>query len=119
MAGQNWRLDSFQTTERSDTMEEPVQFETEASNVNARLFKSAATNKQGAESEELKLLLQLAQKYGYIITEQSTAEKQAKEISEKQPVVDETTTGKGINACDNATQISVVPSDETQNENKR
>ena len=118
-AGQNWRLDSLHTTERSDTMEEPLQLETEASNVTARLLKSAATNKQGAESEELKLLLQLAQKYGYVITEQSEAEKQAKELSEKQPVFDEKTTGKGMDACDNATQISVAPSDETQNENKR
>ena len=119
MAGENWRLDSLYMTEQSDTMEEPVQYDTEASNANARLLKRVATNKQGAESEELKLLLQLAQKYGYVVTEQSAMKKDAREISEKNIVDDATTTGKGINASDNTVQISVAPSNETRDESKR
>lgn len=105
-------------TERSDTMGEPVQYQTEASNLHERFLASAATNQQGAESEELKLLLQLAQKYGYVITEQSEAQKHGGEILEKQLTDDEATTAT-IKTRDNVTQISKAPSEETQNENKR
>eukprot|EP00112_Aurelia_sp_Birch-Aquarium-sp1_P013043 Seg2753.1 transcript_id=Seg2753.1/GoldUCD/mRNA.D3Y31 product=Ankycorbin protein_id=Seg2753.1/GoldUCD/D3Y31 len=118
-SGQNWRLDSLHMTERSDTMGEPVRYQTEASNLHERFLASAATNQQGAESEELKLLLQLAQKYGYVITEQSETQKHGAEILEKQLTDDEATTATGIKTRDNVTQISKAPSEEAQNENKR